>query len=149
MTIKELVSRAELMMANEDAAPGDPGLAEVAQDLFDTLNAIPHCLGLTAPQIGIPLRLLAFDLYPRHDNRPLGPLVVLNPEIVASDGESVRNEICFSLGGIRRKVTRPERVILKGFSITGAEVRTEAAGLEARVLQHLIDHLRGVPFDKL
>lgn len=149
MTIKELVSRDELHLATTDAVPGDPALAEVAQDLFDTLGAIPHCLGLTAPQIGSPLKLLAFDLYPQHENRPLGPLVVLNPQIVASDGESVRNEICFSLGGIRRQVTRPERVFLKGLSISGAEVRTEAAGLEARVLQHLIDHLRGVTFDQL
>ncbi|HVE75417.1 MAG TPA: peptide deformylase [Actinomycetota bacterium] len=149
MTIKELVPRDELSIADADALPGDPALAEVAQDLFDTLNAIPHCLGLTAPQIGSPLRLLAFDLYPRHENRPLGPLVILNPQIVASDGESVRNEICFSLGGTRKHVTRPERVFLKGLSITGAEVRTEAAGLEARVLQHLIDHLRGVTFDRL
>ena len=146
MTIRELVSWDELGPATADADPTDPLISTVVQDLFDTMKSIKGCLGLTAPQIGVSTKILSFDLYPRHDNRPLGPLVILNPQIVAADGESVRSEVCFSMGGENRNVTRPERIFLKGFSVTGAEVRTEAAGLEARVLQHLIDHLEGRTF---
>ena len=97
-------------------------------------------IGLAAPQVGIPNRLLVYQVEPES---PINVLV--NPEIdwQGSDREPM-DEGCLSLPGVHVEVERPIHVRVRARDEHGEEQLIEASGLEARVLQHEIDHLDGV-----
>ena len=97
-------------------------------------------VGLAAPQLGISHRLLVYRVGPD------APLIVLaNPEIEWSSGdEEVLEEGCLSIPGITVDVERPVHVRVKASDEEGQEQLIEASGLEARVIQHEMDHLDGV-----
>ncbi len=101
-------------------------------------------IGLAAPQVGQPIRLVVIDLMP--DDKP-APLTLINPEIVAvSDEQATREEGCLSLPGQYADLTRPAQVRVRYEDETGARQEIEADGLLATCLQHEIDHLDGVLF---
>ena len=97
-------------------------------------------IGLAATQLGVMHRLLVYRVDP---DAPLGVLV--NPEIEWS-GDEVESleEGCLSLPGVGVEVERPVRVRVRARDEHGAELLVEASGLEARVIQHEVDHLDGV-----
>ncbi len=97
-------------------------------------------VGLAAPQLGISQRLLVYRIGPE------APLVALvNPEVEwASREEEAMEEGCLSLPGVAVDVDRPVHVRVRARDEQGAERHVEASGLEARVIQHEIDHLDGV-----
>jgi len=129
------------------AAPvGTIGLdiIEVCQDLVDTLRAEEQLLALSAPQVGVDARIIVVDLKGRPGARlTAGPLIIVDPEVAASDGEVTSFETCASLPGERFEVARPDRIFLRGLTIQGTPVGAETSGLEARLIQHAIDHLEG------
>ena len=97
-------------------------------------------VGLAATQLGLLRRLLVFQAGP--DARPTA---VANPEIEWVSSElAVAEEGCLSLPGIGLDVERPLYARIRGRDTDGGELLVEASGLEARVLQHEIDHLDGV-----
>jgi peptide deformylase len=97
-------------------------------------------IGLAATQVGVPHRLLVYRV--EHDS-PANALV--NPEILWSSKDSeTMEEGCLSLPRVHVDVERPIHVRVKAFDETGGEILIEASGLEARVIQHEIDHLDGV-----
>jgi peptide deformylase len=97
-------------------------------------------IGLAATQVGTMHRLLVYRV--EHDS-PVNALV--NPEIVwASKEDEVFEEGCLSLRGVLVDVERPIHVRVKARDEHGDELLIEASGLEARVIQHEIDHLDGV-----
>jgi peptide deformylase len=97
-------------------------------------------VGLAAPQIGLSQRLLVYRV---GQDAPL--IALVNPEIEwTSDDEEGLEEGCLSIPGITVDVDRPVHVRVKAQDETGAERLVEASGLEARVIQHEIDHLDGV-----
>jgi peptide deformylase len=97
-------------------------------------------VGLAATQLGVLRRLLVF-----HAGPDGGPSALVNPEIEwLSEETVVSEEGCLSLPRISVDVERPLYARLSGRDVEGAPVVLEAAGLEARVLQHEIDHLDGV-----
>jgi peptide deformylase len=97
-------------------------------------------VGLAAPQIGLSQRLLVYRV---GQDAPL--IALVNPEIEwTSDEEEGLDEGCLSIPGITVDVERPVHVRVKAQDETGAERLVEASGLEARVIQHEIDHLDGV-----
>lgn len=97
-------------------------------------------VGLAATQLGILRRLLVFQA-----GADAEPTALVNPEIEWSSAELVTaEEGCLSLPGIVVDVERPLHVRARGFDPAGQPVLIEAAGLEARVLQHEVDHLDGV-----
>jgi peptide deformylase len=113
-------------------------LAERMTNLMDEARGV----GLAAPQIGILRRVL---VYRTGEEDPAVALV--NPRVVSSSEEvEVADEGCLSLGAasVVVEVERPSTVIVEARSPAGEEVRIEAEGLEARVLQHELDHLDGV-----
>ncbi len=111
--------------------------------LFETMYAAPG-IGLAAPQVDSPLRLVVVDLQP--DNKP-SPLVLINPEVVAKAAElAVREEGCLSLPGQYAEVSRPARVRVRFEDEQGVRRDLEAEGLLAACLQHELDHLDGVLF---
>jgi peptide deformylase len=97
-------------------------------------------VGLAATQLGVLRRLLVFQAGP--DSPPTG---LVNPSVEwLSEDAVIAEEGCLSLPGVAMEVERPLHALIAGFDVEGGPVRIEASGLEARVLQHEIDHLDGV-----
>jgi peptide deformylase len=97
-------------------------------------------VGLAATQLGILRRLLVFQA-----GRDAEPTALVNPEIEwASDELVIAEEGCLSLPRVSMDVERPLHATIGGLDVDGERVTIEASGLEARVLQHEIDHLDGV-----
>jgi peptide deformylase len=97
-------------------------------------------IGLAATQLGVMHRLLVYRVDPE---APLGVLV--NPEFEYKSEElETMEEGCLSLPGVGVEVERPAEVRVRATDETGAPIVVEASGLEARVIQHEIDHLDGV-----
>ncbi|MGH2732688.1 MAG: peptide deformylase [Actinomycetota bacterium] len=135
-----------LLKAVSRACSGvDEEIRGAAQDLLETMRAHPGCIGLAAPQIGIPRRIIAVDVT-GHPKATVahGPLVIIDPRILASDGSKIGREGCLSLPSITADVARAVRIYVKGLTILGEEVSAETRGFEARVIQHEIDHLDGI-----
>jgi peptide deformylase len=97
-------------------------------------------IGLAAPQVGISHRVLVYRV------EPDSPVVALvNPEIEwSSRDEEISEEGCLSLPMVHVDVERPVAVLVNARDEHGAELVIEASGLEARVIQHEIDHLDGI-----
>jgi peptide deformylase len=97
-------------------------------------------IGLAATQLGVMHRVL---VYRADTDAPLG--VLINPEIEhKSDELETMEEGCLSLPGVGVEVERPVEVRVRAVDASGALITVEASGLEARVIQHEIDHLDGV-----
>jgi peptide deformylase len=97
-------------------------------------------VGLAATQVGILRRLLVFQAAPDGE-----PTALVNPEVEwLSDDAVLAEEGCLSLPRVAMDVERSLHARVGGFDVAGEPVRIEASGLEARVLQHEIDHLDGV-----
>jgi peptide deformylase len=97
-------------------------------------------VGLAAPQLGMSQRLLVYRIGPD------APVIALaNPEIEwVSEEAEVLEEGCLSIPGVTVDVERPVHVRVRALDEEGEERRVEASGLEARVIQHEMDHLDGV-----
>jgi peptide deformylase len=97
-------------------------------------------VGLAATQVAVLRRLLVFQACPDSE-----PTALVNPEIEWASGElAIAEEGCLSLPRVTMDVERPLFVRVSGRDVEGERIEIEAAGLEARVLQHEIDHLDGV-----
>ena len=128
-----LKSRATEVDRFDDSLKGQ--VARMAGLMQDALG-----VGLAAPQLGISQRLLVYRVGIE------APLVALvNPEVEwRSRDEETMEEGCLSLPGVAVDVERPVHVRVRALDEEGRERRVEASGLEARVIQHEIDHLDGV-----
>jgi peptide deformylase len=148
----ELIERREAALA-QVVKFGDPVLkskASPVSDFGEQLRAEVERMiaimrdgmgvGLAATQVGILRRLLVFQA-----SRDAEPTALINPEIEwSSDDGLVAEEGCLSLPRVSMDVERPLFVTVSGHDLDAEPVRIEASGLEARVLQHEIDHLHGV-----
>jgi peptide deformylase len=126
----------------------DTTLAElVGADLVDTMQANVKCVGLAAPQIDRPVRIVAVDVseHPRA-TRHHGLLVLVNPVIVLASGSEVAREGCLSIPELTANVRRATDVVIEASTPEGKSRVIEAEGFEARCLQHEIDHLDGILF---
>jgi peptide deformylase len=120
-----------------------PEIDRIVADMIDTMYAAPG-VGLAAPQIGLPLRILVVDISIGRD--PGGLIVMINPEFVERDGMQLEEEGCLSVPGFNATVVRPQRAVLKGLNRDGVEQQVEGIGLLARAFQHEMDHLDGTLF---
>jgi peptide deformylase len=93
--------------------------------------------GLAANQIGVQKSLFVYD-------KGDGPIVVVNPQIVESDGEWTFEEGCLSVPGLSWEITRPNAIHLVGYDLDGNEISIETDEYEGRIFQHEMDHLNGV-----
>ncbi len=120
----------------------DTRLALILRDMADTMYEA-NGVGLAAPQVGILRRLVVIDVGE-------GLMELVNPEIIAAEGECGMVEGCLSVPGRRGFVTRSEKVTLKAQDKTGKPFEVVADGLLARAIQHEIDHLDGILYvDKM
>jgi peptide deformylase len=118
-------------------------LQRLIDDMMETMYAAPG-VGLAAPQVGALRQVIVVD---PHDERKLTkPMALINPELVAADGQIVEEEGCLCIPDLREGVPRFKRVVVKAYDRNEKEVILEASDLLARILQHEIDHLNGVLF---
>lgn len=120
-------------------------LRALADDMLETMYHAPG-VGLASPQVGILQRLIVLDCV-KLDNEAPRPLIMFNPEIVASSEEtSVYEEGCLSMPEQYADVTRPAEVQVRWINRDGNEQNEEMSGLWATCVQHEIDHLDGKLF---
>ena len=126
---------------------GTPELRELVRDLLDTMRANDGA-GLAAIQIGVPQRVVVFELAanPRYpDAEPVPLTVLVNPTIeFLGDERELGWEGCLSVPGMRGLVPRYTTLRYRGFDEEGSPIDRTVTGFHARVVQHECDHLDGI-----
>ncbi len=120
-----------------------PELAQLVDEMFDSMYAAEG-IGLAAPQIGISRQITVIDV--SFKERPEDKLVLINPEVLDSEGSQVEEEGCLSLPEIREKVRRAAWVKVRAQNASGEFFEIEGEELLARCMLHEIDHLHGILF---
>ena len=129
--------------------PGEPvtefnaELRKLVADMFETTYA-SQGIGLAAPQVGVSKRLTVIDL--SMGKNPTEKLVLINPEIIFSEGKLYEEEGCLSFPDIREKVVRSARVRIRAQDEHGKWFEMDGEDLLSRCFQHEIDHLNGMLF---
>jgi len=118
-------------------------IRELARDLCDVMYDEPG-IGLAAPQVGEPVRLVVVDTEWTVDGAERNPLVLVNPELSEHEGKVTWTEGCLSVPDFEAEVERAERVLLRAQDLDGKDVELRAEGLQAVCFQHEVDHLDGV-----
>src|SRR5688572_11719134 len=121
----------------------DDKVRTLVQDMIETMWAAPG-IGLAAPQIGVPLRVIVIDLSVGEDPKQMIKLV--NPEFLEKEGEQQLPEGCLSAPGYEGSPTRPARVVVRGLDPEGKERTYTGTELLARAFCHEIDHIDGFLF---
>ena len=135
-----------------------PEIKKLISDMFETMTA-KHGVGLAAQQVGRALQLTVIDVreakdrpsWLEFDGKPADvnafmPLVLVNPEITPTGEPATGGEGCLSFPEIYAEITRPESVTVKALNGKGKPVEFRCGGLLARVVQHEVDHLKGILF---
>ena len=121
----------------------DPKVLQLVQDMAETMYSAPG-VGLAAPQVGHSLRLAVIDVTPA--DQPKNLLVLINPEIVAAEGECTWDEGCLSVPDCNEEVKRSKKVVVRYQNLQGESAEITGEELLAIALQHEIDHLDGILF---
>jgi peptide deformylase len=121
----------------------DREIGQLAENMAETMYQAPG-IGLAANQVGVAKRLIVADIAPRDTGSDL--IVLVNPEIVAAEGQITMEEGCLSVPDYEAEVKRHQKVTVRAVDLRGKKVEMEAEGLLAVVLQHEIDHLNGILF---
>lgn len=119
----------------------DAELNTFIDNMFDTMYE-HEGIGLAAPQVNVLKRVITIDIEGDKTNQ----IVLINPEILESSGETGIEEGCLSIPGCRALVPRKEKLTVKALNREGQTFTLEADGLLAICIQHEIDHLNGVLF---
>jgi peptide deformylase len=118
----------------------DDELRKLADDMFESMYAA-HGVGLAAPQIGVSKRIAVIDVTFKED--PEAKIVLVNPEIVHTEGRQNSSEGCLSLPEFRENVARAFKVTARAQNLKGDTIEVTGEELLARALLHEIDHLDG------
>ena len=108
----------------------------LVQDMKDTMYHEPG-VGLAAPQIGVSLRVIVYDS-PENEE---GFQVLINPEIIQSEGQQKGPEACLSIPDIRADVIRALNIQVQGMRLDGTKVWLNLSEFTARIVQHEVDHI--------
>ena len=114
-----------------------PRIEMLIEDMLDTMYEA-NGVGLAAPQVGILRRIVVIDVGDEQ-----GPVVMINPTIIETDGEQVGDEGCLSVPGKAGQVTRPNYVKARFLNEEMDECEIEGTELMARAICHELDHLDG------
>jgi peptide deformylase len=132
-----------LSQPGEPVTEFDDELRKLVADMFETTYA-SQGIGLAAPQVGVSKRLTVIDLSMGKD--PKDKLVVVNPEIIFSEGRLYEEEGCLSFPDIREKIVRAAKVRIRAQDEYGKWFEMDGEDLLSRCMQHEIDHLNGMLF---
>ncbi|OMO54297.1 Formylmethionine deformylase [Corchorus capsularis] len=141
---------------------GSERIQKIIDDMIRAMRLAPG-VGLAAPQIGVPLRIIVLEdtaeyisYAPKEeikaqDRRPFDLLVIVNPKLKKKSSRSALFfEGCLSVDGFRAVVERHLDVEVTGFGRDGQPIKVDASGWQARILQHECDHLEGTLYvDKM
>lgn len=114
----------------------DGSIQKLIDDMIDTMRANSG-VGLAAPQVGVPLRIVVIEM-PGEE-----VITLINPQIVKRQGERVVDEACLSVPGYQGEINRSVIVKVKAQDRRGKEIRIKGDGLLAQALEHETDHLNG------
>ena len=128
--------------------PADPAVVQLCADLVTTMRVSPGCVGLAAPQLGVPGQAFCVDVSAHPKTRTShGLLILLNAEVVESSRTEKGREGCMSVPDLTGDVKRATRVTIAGLlPVTGERMLITTDAFEARALQHEIDHCAGLLF---
>jgi peptide deformylase len=115
----------------------DGSIQRLIGNMIETMHSSGG-VGLAAPQVGVPLRVIVIGIPEGED------ITLINPQIVRKAGERLVTEGCLSIPGYFGEVKRAQSVRVKGHDLSGKEIRIKAEELLAQALEHEIDHLNGV-----
>jgi len=125
----------------------DAELAGLVSDMNDTMRSL-NGAGLAAPQIGVSLRVVVFEVAsnPRYPHvSPVPYTVLVNPQLTPLGTEQDEGwEGCLSVPGLRGLVPRFRRLRYRGLDQEGRPIDRTVEGFHARVVQHEVDHLDGI-----
>ncbi|CAN6901683.1 unnamed protein product [Brassica oleracea] len=134
---------------------GSERIQKIIDDMVKVMRLAPG-VGLAAPQIGVPLRIIVLEDTKEYisyapeeetfaqNRRPFDLMVMVNPELKASsDKKALFFEGCLSVDGFRAVVERHLEVVVTGYDRRGKRIEVNASGWQARILQHECDHLDG------
>ncbi len=142
MPIRRIVKFGELVLS-EPTRPVetiDDEVRALVRDMIETMYAAPG-VGLAANQVGVPLRVAVIDVAAGQE--PGHRVVLINPEVVETEGTQVEEEGCLSIPGFTEFVARPARAVVRALDLEGRQYTMEGAGLLARAFCHETDHLDG------
>lgn len=149
MPIRKIVTIPEPVLRQKARKVTDfgPALQTIVDDMIETMRDAPG-VGLAAPQVDIPLRVIVIE-YGEDEEKEIPPKLytVINPEITRLAPESeVGTEGCLSIPGYIGDVNRPLGITIRGQNRHGQPIKIKAEGWLARIFQHELDHLDGVLF---
>ena len=121
----------------------DDGLKKLVSDMFETMYAAPG-VGLAAPQIGVSKRLFVMDCSGGKD--PQQRVAMINPEVIAVEGDQTGDEGCLSFPGIFFAVKRSLRAVVRAQDVNGEVFELDGMELTARCMLHETDHCDGIVF---
>ena len=126
----------------------DDAVRQLMDDMRETMLAAPG-IGLAAPQVGHPVRLIVVEI--EREGQKTGPLFMVNPEIVeASEEDAIYDEGCLSVPEHYAEVARPAKVRVRYLDRDGETRELDCEGLLSTCVQHEMDHLEGILFiDKI
>lgn len=146
-----------LRRKSEKVSKVTPEMQKLVEDMLETMYA-SRGIGLAAPQVNHPIRLLVIDVRPKENGRytiddmtdlekaiPM-PFVIFNPEILSEVGSTTYDEGCLSVPSFFETVERSEVIEVRGMNLKGESFQMKMDGLLAICLQHEIDHLEGTLF---
>ena len=145
MAVRPIVKYGHPMLhkPSEPVREIDGTILKLLDDMVETMYAAPG-IGLAAPQIAVPLRVIVVDLTVGED--PTQLIKLINPEFVVRQGEQRHDEGCLSVPGFGGSPVRPAHVVVKGLDPDGKEQSYEGTELLARAFCHEIDHIDGLLF---
>jgi len=143
MAIRKIFTYPEKILRTRSTAIEvvDDDVRRLVDDMAETMYAAPG-IGLAANQVGLAKRVAVIDV--THPDGAPKLYVLINPEIVARDGEILWEEGCLSFPGIHVDVDRAAHVVVRALDRDGNQFEVEADDLLAIAMQHEIDHLDGV-----
>ncbi len=143
MPIQRIVKHGERVLKRYclplDYAAFESELPALLKDMWATMSSA-HGVGLAAPQIGRSLRIAVIDVKPKGKPQRI---VLINPEILALEGEVTHEEGCLSVPGVYAQLRRCARVRVRALDERGTLRELTGEGVLARAFQHEIDHLDG------
>jgi peptide deformylase len=149
MAIREIITLPDqsLRTSTRKVTSFNSDLQRLIDDMIETMRVAPG-VGLAAPQVKVPLRVIVVEFGDEEDEEaPARLYAIVNPEITRSSSEMLTGtEGCLSIPGVVGDVERHKSVTVKGQDRNGRPVKLKASGWLARIFQHEIDHLNGVLF---
>ncbi len=121
----------------------DDSIKQLAKDMFETMYQAPG-VGLAAPQVGHSISLVVAD--PASNDDPPNPMVLVNPTIIAGEGETTIVEGCLSVPGFSAEISRYQKIVIRALTLDAEELELTLEDFPAIVIQHEIDHLQGKLF---